>query len=233
MPSTPPLTGSHLHTYQVIFQHPLSHNLAWREVHALFRHIAQVSEEPNGNLKVTRNGHVLVLHPAQPKHVAEPDEIMKLRHFLKQSEPPAEAAGAGGEHALLVIDHHEARLFHSEMKGTVPQRIVPYEPEGHFRHAPHSKDFTRGEEKPDPNSFFEPVAKALQTAATVLIFGTGTGMGSEMNQFTNWLKVHRPELARRVIGGITVDEHHLTDDQLLAKARDFHAKVPAAAVGET
>jgi hypothetical protein len=33
------LTGSHLRTYERIFQHPISHNLEWRDVHALFREI--------------------------------------------------------------------------------------------------------------------------------------------------------------------------------------------------
>jgi hypothetical protein len=220
----PSLHGSHRRTYETIFQHPLAHNLSWRDVHALLRHLAVVTEETNGNLKVTRAGEVLVLHPARTKEVAEADEMMALRHFLQRSdgpEHPAAAAGAGS--ALLVIDHHEARLFRSEMMGTVPERIVPYEPEGHFRHAPHSSDFSRGQEKPDPTSFFEPVARALQATASVLIFGTGTGSSSEMVQFTDWLKVHHPELSRRIAGAVVIDEHHLTDGQLLAKAREFYA----------
>jgi len=35
MISTPPLTGSHLRTYQTIFQHPVSHNLARRIIGSL------------------------------------------------------------------------------------------------------------------------------------------------------------------------------------------------------
>jgi hypothetical protein len=223
----PSLHGSHRRTYETIFQHPLAHNLSWRDVHALLRHLAVVTEEPNGNLKVTRAGEVLVLHPARTKEVAEADEMMALRHFLQRSEgPEIKAAEAGEVAALLVIDHHEARLFRSEMKGTAPERIVPYEPEGHFRHAPHSRDFSRGQEKPDPNSFFEPVARALQAAASVLIFGTGTGTSSEMAQFVDWLKVHHPDLARRIVGAVVIDEHHLTEGQLLAKARAFYAAAP-------
>jgi len=62
----------------------------------------------------------------------------------------------------VVIDHHEARIFRSEIRGAVPQQILPHEPDDYFRHAHNSKDFSRGQEKPDLNSFFEPVAKALQ-----------------------------------------------------------------------
>src|SRR5947208_1668371 len=45
MNSTAPLTGSHRRTYDTIFQHPASHNLAWHDVHALFRHLGKVVTE--------------------------------------------------------------------------------------------------------------------------------------------------------------------------------------------
>jgi len=44
-----------------------------------------------------------------------------------------------------------------------------------------------------------------------------------MEQFIAWLKLHHPDQASHIIGSLVVDEHHLTDDQLLAKARDFYA----------
>jgi hypothetical protein len=228
MNSSPPLTGSHLRTYNTIFQHPISHNLAWRDVHALFRQLGRVEDEPNGNLKVTRNGQTLVLHPPRTKDVAETDELMALRHFLQRSETAPPAMNEKETHWLLVIDHHEARIFRSEMHGAVPQQILPHEPDDYFRHAHNSKDFSRGREKPDPNSFFEPVAKALQAAGQILIFGTGTGTSSEMEQFIAWLKLHHPEAAGRIIGSLAVDEHHLTKDQLLAKAREFYANARSA-----
>jgi len=98
-------------------------------------------------------------------------------------------------------------------------------PEDFFRHAHNSKDFTRGQERPDPNSFFEPVAGVLNGAGEILIFGPGTGMSSEMDQFVAWLKLNRPDLGKRIVGSVVVDENHLTEDQLLAKARDFYASL--------
>jgi len=87
-----------------------------------------------------------------------------------------------------VIDHHEARLFRSEMHGTVPQQLLPHAPDEYFRHEQNSQNLSRGKEKPDPNTFFEPVAKALQSATQLLIFGTGTGKSSEMAQFVMWFE---------------------------------------------
>jgi hypothetical protein len=125
-------------------------------------------------------------------------------------------------HWLLVIDHQEARIFRSKMHGAVPQEIQPHEPGDFFRHAQDSKEASRGKERPDPNSFFEPVAKALQPAKQILVFGVGKGMSSEMEQFIAWSKIHHPEMAGRIIGSLAVDEHHLTQDQILAKAREFY-----------
>ena len=100
---------------------------------------------------------------------------------------------------------------------------ITEEPDDYFRHAHNSKDFSRGQEKPDPNSFFGSVAKALQAPGRILVFGTGTGTSSEMEQFIAWAELHHPELAKRIIGCLVVDEHHLSLDQLLAKAREFYA----------
>jgi hypothetical protein len=223
MNPTPPLSGSHLRTYETIFQHPISHNLDWRAVRNLMAHIGQVTEEANGNLKVTRNGQVLVIHPPRTKDVAEAEEVMALRHFLERSESHPPAADGRESHWLLVIDHHEARIFRSEMDEVSPQQIMPPQPDDFFRHAQDSKEFSRGREKPDPNSFFGPVAKALQSAGKILVFGNGKGMGSEMEQFVAWSQTHHPELARRIVGSVAVDEKHLTQDQLLARARAFFA----------
>jgi hypothetical protein len=230
MKSISQLSGSHLRTYQMIFQHPITHNLDWRQVHALLHSIADVVEEPNGNLRVTRNGLSLVLQPSHSKDVAESHTVMELRHFLERSEAPAGQPDAPGIHFLVVIDHRGARVFQSELRDAVPHSLLPHEPDKYFRHAHHSRDFTRGQEKPDPNSFFGPIAEALRAAGPILIFGTGTGAASEMEQFNGWLKLNHADLAGRVIGRVTVDEHHLTENELLARAREFYANCGNTAV---
>jgi len=223
MTSSAALTGSHLRAYNAIFQHPLSHNLEWHDVYAMLRQLGHIEEESNGHLRVTRNGQVLVLHPPRTKDVSGADEIMELRHFLERSETAETVSQGADTHWLLVIDHQEARIFRAEMNGAIPQQILPHEPGRYFRHEHNSKDFSRGQEKPEPNSYFEPVAEALQVHGQILVFGSGTGASSEMDQFIAWVKVHRPEIGRRIIGSLVVDGHHLTADQLLAKAREFYS----------
>jgi hypothetical protein len=223
MKSISQLSGSHLRTYQTIFQHPITHNLEWRQVYALLNAISDVVDESNGNMRVTRNGVSMVLQPSHSKDVAESRTVMELRHFLQRSEAAAPPAAEDQIHWLIVIDHRGARIFRSEVHDAVPSSVLPHEPDKYFRHAHHSRDFTRGQEKPDPNSFFGPVADEIHAPGPILIFGTGTGAASEMEQFSGWLKLNRAELAARVIGCATVDEHHLTENELLAKAREFYA----------
>ena len=101
MKTIPSLTGPHQRTLDRIFQHPLSHNLEWRDVHALFEEIAEVTKEKNGSLKVTRNGQTLLLHPTSKKDVDEMDEVMGLRHFLERSEGVSEkTAGVLSQHEI-------------------------------------------------------------------------------------------------------------------------------------
>lgn len=217
------LSGAHLRSYRKIFCHPISHNLGWRETRALLKRLGTVVEEPNGCLRFGRNGNVLVIRGHQPGETVDVERLMELRHFLEGSEAPLADAAEKEAHWLVVINHHEARVFRSVMHGSVPSRIMPHKPEDHFRHAHNSKDFARGRERPDPNSFFGPVAEVLGRNGAILVVGSGKGTGSEMGEFTKWLDSKHPEISRRVIGSIVVDQHHLTEAQLLRTAQEFYA----------
>lgn len=219
-----PLTGSHLRTYNTIFQHPVSHNLAWHDVHALFRHLGRVDEEPNGNLKVTRHGESMILHAPRAKEVGEADEILALRRFLERTTQRPAASQETVADWLVIIDHREARIFRSAAPGSVAQQIRPPVPVDFTRSSPRAKEFSRGPEKPDPSGFFEPVAAVLNGAGNILLFGGGSGKASEMEQFVAWLKTHRPELTKRIVGTLTIDEHHQTEGQILATAREFYLR---------
>jgi hypothetical protein len=221
------LSGPHQKMYQQIFQHPTPHNLHWREVWSMLSAMkdAQAVEEGNGNLKVTRNGQTLVLHRPGGKDLADKKELMHVRHFLERSDAPVPVPATAGTHLLVVIDHREARVYSTEFHGSVPHRITPYDPFGFGRGLHYNQDDSNGQRKPELKSFYDAVAKTLKGAEQIVIFGTGTGASSAMNQLLLNLKQHHQDLAARVIGSITVDEHHLTEDQLLAKSRELFVPV--------
>jgi hypothetical protein len=218
------LSGSHLRTYESIFRHPLAHNLGWRDVRSMLRALAEIVEEPNGNMKATRNGQTLTLHPSLDKDVAHVDELIKIRHFLERSGAILPKATETGTHLLVVIDHREARIYMTELNGSVPQLVTPYDPNGLGRHLHNVQDDSNGQRKPEQKSFYQAIAKTLQGAEQILIFGTGTGASSAMTELLDHLTRHHAEAAKHVVGSIVVDETHLTENQLLAKARDFYSR---------
>jgi hypothetical protein len=127
-------------------------------------------------------------------------------------------------HLLVVIDHQAARVYRTEVHGAVPQRISPYDPHGFGRHLHSAHEWTDGKRQPERKSFYEAVARTLQGAGQVLLFGGGTGRSSAMEMLLADLKAHHPDVAKKIIGSVVVDAHHTTEDQLLAKARDFYAE---------
>jgi hypothetical protein len=133
----------------------------------------------------------------------------------------------GGLHLLVVIDHREARVYQAELSGSTPQRIMPYNPGGFGRHLHYVQDDSNGQRKPERKSFYEAVAKTLREAEKILLFGSGTGTSSAMMQLVAELKQHHADLAKRIVGTITIDESHLSEEQLLAKAREVYAGLDA------
>jgi len=217
------LQGSHQKTYDAVLQHPAPHNLHWRDVRAMLGAIAEVVEEPNGNLKVTRGGQMLVLHPSPEKDV-EIDKLAEIRHFLQRSGSSAPQSEAAGTHLLVVLDHRQALIYRTEVHGSVPQRITPYDPQGVDRYLHYVRDDSNGQRRPELKSFYEAIAKTLKDADQILLFGSGTGASSAMDQLVAELKHRHHQIAERIIGSVVVDEPHLSENQLLAQARDFYAK---------
>lgn len=209
-------------TYDAIFQHPIARHLHRRDVMSMLGMLAEVGEEPNGNLKAIRNGQILVLHASRDKNVTAIDELMMIRHFLQKSDNPPAAEIAG--HVLVVIDHREARVYLAELHGAIPHRITPYDPFGFGRNLHYVQDDSNGQRKPERKSFYDAVAKTLESAKEILLFGSGTGASSAMEQLQSVLESNYPDVGRRVVGSIAIDVQHLTDDQLLARAREFYEK---------
>jgi hypothetical protein len=223
---TPPhLNGRHRHTYEAIFRHPAAHNLEWHDVRSLLDALADVAEEANGSLQVTRNGQMVILHAPRHKDVATVEDLLAIRRFLEQSgETAIPPPVAPGIHLLVVIDHHEAKIYRTELHGAVPQQIVPYDPHGFGKHLRSDTEATDdGKRRPERKSFYEAVAATLRGADRILVFGSGTGESSAMEQLLADLKHNHRDVAQHIAGSIVVDEHHLTESQLLVQAREFFA----------
>lgn len=127
-------------------------------------------------------------------------------------------------HLLVVLDHQEARVYRAEVRGAVPVSIVPYDPHGYRKHLHSAHEWTDGKRQPERKSFYEAIARTLRGAEQVLLFGSGTGRSSAMEMLIGDLKAHHADVAEKIVGSVVVDAHHTTEDQLLAKAREFYAE---------
>ena len=113
------------------------------------------------------------------------------------------------------------------LHGAVPQQLVPYDPHGYGKHLHSRNEETDGKRRPERKSFYEAVAATLRGADRILIFGSGTGASSAMEQLLADLKHNHPDVAEHVVGSIVIDGHHLTDGQVLAQARELFGAAPS------
>ena len=224
-PATPPeLSGRHRHTFEAVFRHPAAHNLEWHDIRSLLAALGDVTEEPNGSLRVTRDNRHMTLHAPKHKDVATTDDLLAVRRFLEQAaKTGAENSPLPGAGLLVVIDHHEAKVYRSVSHGATPERLAPDDPHGHRRHLHARNEETDGKRPREQASYYRAVAAALHGADRIVLFGSGTGESSALEELLADLRHHHPGVADRVVGTAVIDAHHQTEGQLLAQAREVFA----------
>src|SRR5579862_4499734 len=217
---TSTLTGDHKATYETIFRHPVSHNLDWRSLTALFNQLGELEEEPNGKLKFTRNGQSITLH-SHGKDV-EVDEIMHIRRFLDASQSPALDDAHVGNDLMIVLDHSGARIYRVGAEATEPIHVEPFDPRGHDQQVHNPNGDSGGQQGAFRKLFYENLAAKLKGAGRILMIGDGRGASSEVDHFLVELTQERHKaLAAAIIGNEIMDISHMTDGELLAKGREL------------
>jgi hypothetical protein len=119
---------------------------------------------------------------------------------------------SGHFHAVVWIDHHEARVFHFSASESDTVVVHPKEPVRHIHHKANSIGSGHASED---QAFLHSVASALADAGAILI----TGPASEKTALVNHIGHHDPSLKSKIKGVETLD--HPTDGEVLALARKF------------
>jgi stalled ribosome rescue protein Dom34 len=115
-------------------------------------------------------------------------------------------------HALVWIDHREARVFHFNADEVDRELIHPLHPTRHIHHKANSVGSGHSAEDQE---FFHAVVQAINTAGAVLI----TGPANAKHELAKHIQRHAPKLFERVAGVETLD--HPTDGALIAHARQY------------
>ena len=119
---------------------------------------------------------------------------------------------SGHFHAVVWIDHHEARVFHfsaSEFD------VVVVHPQHPVRHIHHKANTIGSGHAAEDHAFLQQVADALADAGAILI----TGPANAKTALINHIEQHAPALKAKIRGVEALD--HPTDGEILALARKF------------
>jgi len=115
-------------------------------------------------------------------------------------------------HAVVWIDHREARVFHFSPTEIDKLVIHPDKPTKHIHH----KAGTVGSgHAGGDHEFMHAVAEAISDAGAVLV----TGPGNCKTELVRHIESHDPALKKLIAGVETVD--HPSDGQLVAHARKY------------
>jgi len=115
-------------------------------------------------------------------------------------------------HAVVWIDHREARVFHFSPTDVEKLVLHPDHPTKHIHHKANS--IGSGHAVAD-NEFLHAVAQSVADAGAVLI----TGPGNAKAELVTYIHAHDPKLMKAIAGVETVD--HPSDGQLVALARHY------------
>ena len=75
----------HRNTLQAIFAHPVSGNIQWRDIEALFVELgAKVSERSGSRVAISLFGEVKVFHRPHPSPNTDKGAVASIRKWLKK-----------------------------------------------------------------------------------------------------------------------------------------------------
>jgi stalled ribosome rescue protein Dom34 len=115
-------------------------------------------------------------------------------------------------HAVVWIDHREARVFHFNPTDVDKLVLHPDHPTKHIHHK--ANEIGSGHAAAD-HEFLHAVAESIADAGAVLI----TGPADAKNQLVKHIDEHDPKLKKIIAGVETVD--HPSDGELVAFARHY------------
>jgi stalled ribosome rescue protein Dom34 len=121
-------------------------------------------------------------------------------------------AMSGHYHALVWIDHREARIFHLSRTAVDQSVLHPDHPTEHIHHKANS--IGSGDAHED-QKFFRAVTEAVSGSGAILI----TGPANAKAELVEHIHQHDPNMMKAIVGMETVD--HPTDAQLIAYARKY------------
>ena len=115
-------------------------------------------------------------------------------------------------HAVVWIEHREARVFHFNRESADKLVIHPDKPTKHIHHK--AMSIGSGHASED-QQFLHAVAEAIADAKAVLV----TGPANAKTELVKHIEHHDPKLKSLIVGVESID--HPSDNELVAHARKY------------
>ena len=115
-------------------------------------------------------------------------------------------------HAVVWIDHHEARIFHFSPSEVDQLVLHPHDPTRHIHHKANSIGSGHAAED---HAFLQAVAESVADAGAILI----TGPAGAKTELVKHIHRHDPRIMNAIAAVETVD--HPSDAALVAYARKY------------
>src|ERR1700682_882402 len=115
-------------------------------------------------------------------------------------------------HAVIWIDHREARVFH--FNSTEAEKLILH-PDNPTRHIHHKANPIGSGHASAEQDYLHAIAESVADAVAVLI----TGPANAKTELVEYIHLHDPRLTKVIAGVETVD--HPSDAQLVAYARKY------------
>ena len=222
------VTGVHRRTLEAIFHHPSAHNLEWSNVVGLIEKIGHARERANNEFVFEFAGKRHVMRKPHTKDLTS-SEVIEIRHFLMEAGLSPDGSSQSLAHAnlaapslLIVVDHHETKIFHVDVASEDASEHVirPYDPHHflhHFVHEDQSRE--EGERAPEEPAYYEKIADAVALGGKILMVGHGVGKSNAAHHLTEYLRSHHSKTYQRIVREIVADLSSITTPQLLDLAR--------------
>ncbi len=229
----------HLRTLQALYAHPLQHGVRVAKVEALFRSLgATVTELGDRRLRLQMPaGQETWIHTScglrQPDLDAE--AVMRIRHLLQAAgvtldHPETDGPSPRGDQSrrlILHLGHRHTDVFRLEGEEVEHAILKPHGLWGTDQNLSHRHDRDQaGQRAPVDHDYLARLAAAIADADVVLLLGHGRGANDMRQLLLHDLESHHRELVDRIVGIETLDDGGLSDDQLLALAREYFGNLP-------
>ena len=226
-------------TIEGLYRHPITHNMEWSAVVALFEKLGTVDHKGHNELAFGLGGEHHRLHKPHSKDLTA-QEVMAFRHMLTRAGwAPQTVSNAGVAPSgtpgtpmrdapdllpdlLVVVDHHEARLYHLDVRSAalVDHVIRPFDPHHLLHHVSHNDQAREQRQRtPEDHAFYETIAQAVAQAGAIVVIGHGAGRSNAAHHLIEFLHRHHPLLAGKVVCEVVADLSGLTEPQLLDLGR--------------